>query len=166
MFFDDSLGSIRAAAFEPVIGPALPSQDPPNFMRPSQGVARAGENPQQLFSTFARLASMVKVTPCYRTIDGILSVSGLLLEYKSGRRESVGQVRLDQLGDALPVEPEMDLWLGSRRLSGQYNRIVSCAVDLSCPAHEDGVTFSNYNWQGMLEWRTSDKQDIVFHRID
>lgn len=166
MFFDDSLGSIRAVAFEPVIGPALPAQDPPNFTRPSQGVARAGENSQQLFFTFAKLAGIVKVTPCCRTVDGISSVSGLLLEYKSGRRETVGQVRLDQLGEALLADPEMDLWLGSRRLPGQYNRIVSCTVNFSRPAAEDGVSFSNYKWQGMLEWRTSDKQDIAFHRID
>lgn len=166
MFFDDCLGSIRAVAFEPVIGPALPSQYPPNFTKASPAAVKADENYQQLFFTFAKLAGVVKVTPSCRTVDGISSISGLLLEYKSGGREAVGQVRLDQLGEALLVEPGMDLWLGSRRLPGQYNRIVSCTVNFSRPAHEVGVTFSNYNRQGMLEWRTSNKQNIAFHRMD
>lgn len=159
MYLDRSRGPIRGVAFDNahiVYGRRDIKLKPQNYSVTRQD--SMGE-----YHTFAGLKDVVKITPCWREFGDQSCIVGLYLEYSTGRRACVGQCRLDKLGDSLVVKPGQTLWLGSRQSSLNEPRIFACEVDETYPS-DGALTFTRCNLKGVLEWRTSEKEDMVIYR--
>ncbi|KAF5009400.1 hypothetical protein FDECE_4377 [Fusarium decemcellulare] len=126
------------------------------------------------FYTSAKLGDVIEVAVCRSWAPGSSGIVGLALVYSDGRRDSVGQVRLDHLEAPTRVEPDggMVLWLkkaGSDGFTVETMRIVS----LSDTTPANGVSsegsalqYLRVAWRGQLDWWFWYRRNWVYYQED
>ncbi|CAM1501689.1 Fc.00g036730.m01.CDS01 [Cosmosporella sp. VM-42] len=160
IFYHDGPNRIRAIQFE---SNSCHEQRPRGirlpFPEPASPTPKFSIH-EEYFYTFASLKDVTKVTPCRRSTNSNSTIIGLLLEYSTGRRACVGQIRTDSLDRAVTVQAEEKLWLSTQESSKGYSNVVTCDVGV-LPPDWKGLTFVEAAWEGKLEWWFSSKQSQV-----
>ncbi|KAL3590745.1 hypothetical protein FPOAC2_12947 [Fusarium poae] len=105
----------------------------------------------------ARVENIVAVTPCRRVKEGSTKFIGLLLHYSDGKRESVGQVRIDSLSPPLAIGSSSRLYLGFN--TNDEKRPYIARIEIS-DAHPDQTVdlWFEVCWNGIIEWWYSYRQ--------
>ncbi|KAJ3517992.1 hypothetical protein NM208_g14628 [Fusarium decemcellulare] len=112
------------------------------------------------FYTSAKLEDVVEVAGCRSWAPGSSGIVGLVLVYSDGRRDSVGQVRLDHLEPPTRVEPDGGMVLGFKKEDPDGFIVETMrVVSLSDMTPADGVSsegsalqYLRVSWRGQLDW--------------
>lgn len=131
-----------------------------HFQQPTSSPHSIITNQEDYFYNSLDLAGLVIITPC-RT-KGDKAVSGLLLHFADGHRDSVGEVRLDSLGQTLNISEKETVVLGFRRHDGRYPYVSDIATSSS--KFESGfISVIRLFAAGRLEWFWSHRQCYVIY---
>lgn len=132
----------------------LPPSPPPNIMLSPV---------RTYFLAKHGLSGLVRVTPCRCRVHG--GVSGLMLHFASGRREVIGNVRLDYLDDdkSLPVGGSDKLYLGFRFLQKPRTYYVA-TISASPLPEKDYLDVFELSDDGVLEWLWEDSSSLVIYK--
>ncbi|KAF4459182.1 hypothetical protein FALBO_14058 [Fusarium albosuccineum] len=126
------------------------------------------------FYTSAKLGNVVEVARCRSWAPGSSGIVGLVFVYSDGRRESVGQVRLDHLEPPARVDPVGGMVLGLKKgdpdgFTVETMRVVS----LSDTTPADGVSsggsalqYLRVSWRGQLDWWFWYGRNWVYYQED
>ncbi|KAI1438836.1 hypothetical protein GGR50DRAFT_702799 [Xylaria sp. CBS 124048] len=82
-------------------------------------------------------------------------ITGLVFEYADGHRESVGQTRLDWLGDAILIDPSEKMWLKFSRYTGRFPRVVDAGFSPISKSMGHTKEYFYIMWHGILHWWVS-----------
>lgn len=127
------------------------------------------------YYTSAALRDVEDVTPCLRPYiqDGVqpamnpMVVIGLLLRYSSGRRECVGQIRLDSLGAPCRVAWNGTMWLRfvTTFMGPCVAEVKHCQGPWTPPRDDDGCVSKWFpvSWRRRLKWWTTWGTTYVSH---
>ena len=103
------------------------------------------------FYSAASLQHVVEITTCRRRIGTYTAIVGLLLRYASGHRASVGEFRMDCIGETLRVDITQNLYLGFARAEKIPPHVAR--LELSSPGEKMGpLHWLCMGWTGKLEW--------------
>ncbi|CAI0652177.1 unnamed protein product [Colletotrichum noveboracense] len=157
LFFEHSPHGVRSLCFE------TPKPEP----RPGSSLAlQKPESPypksfsESYFYSTAILDGIDMITLCQRYVWGKRRIIGLLLQFSGGRQSCVGQIRLDCLGNPLPLGSHQSIWLG---FSKDDHRPFVSVLEFSEPKPTEGVWWFEVELFGRLEWWFSLKQSQVCH---
>ncbi|TFB04218.1 hypothetical protein CCMA1212_004128 [Trichoderma ghanense] len=146
VFFGDSDSGITLLAFEDPrpMGPNLPFSPPPPSVEPP--VRCLGHH----FYSNHCLTGLVRVTPC-RAGDRP-GLTGMLLHYSNGHRESVGQVRLDCLCLPISLQDRTSWYLAFKAAAG--GKFFYLAAIMATPPSPDSgfEKVVQLFFEGTLEW--------------
>ncbi|KAL1840985.1 hypothetical protein VTK73DRAFT_3620 [Phialemonium thermophilum] len=152
-------GEVRYVALDR-LSPAVPRRYPPEVVpaTPFDG-SSLGQAPW-LFSS-CPTADIAELILCRDDSLEYRPVLGMVVRYGSGRRASVGEVRLDLELEEVRVDPDAPLYIHSWRARRQG----LCVVDVT---HERGPSGRRQHWLNMhkdqmLEWFFTDQCTIVRH---
>ncbi|KAH9235745.1 hypothetical protein K456DRAFT_34415 [Colletotrichum gloeosporioides 23] len=156
LFFEHSPHGVRSLCFE------TPKPEP----RPGSSLAlQKPESPypksfsESYFYSTAILDGIDMITLCQRYVWGKRRIIGLLLQFSGGRQSCVGQIRLDCLGNPLPLGSHQSIWLG---FSKDDHRPFVSVLEFSEPKPTEGVWWFEVELFGRLEWWFSLKQSQPF----
>lgn len=108
----------------------------------------------------AALDGVISLRQCHRQRSHSLNmVSGLELQYEDGSMTTVGEVRLDSLGDQTNISSSC-VWLGFLATHEGYPYIT--AIEAAHPTQNE-VTWFQVPLTGRLEWWYSSQQCQVWH---
>ena len=116
------------------------------------------------FHTSVNLKGLIGIVPCRAAGEGI--ITGLLLFFRGGHREVVGQVRLDSLRENETVEMnEMKITsLGFNRLEGGFPQLVAISASTQPPQAEETYEGTiELSSSGVLDWYWSLRQCYVMY---
>lgn len=111
------------------------------------------------------LEGIKNMQQCKRMVCGALKVIGLLFEYDTGARATVGQVRLDSLTKPQAVHRSTQMWLAFRLNEAQHPYVSQ--VELPESPFEsplEGPTWFQTDWVGELEWWFSQRQCQLWYK--
>lgn len=147
MFYEASHTGINALAFENDHH-STPNQE---FHSPLPPATSIRMSQQDYFYSSSELRGLQYITPC-RTEDRS-GITGLLLSFADGHRESVGQVRLDLLTEHLNVSENQTAVLGFRKKEGKHpSPYVADIASLDSELGNDFVSIMQIFCKGKLEW--------------
>lgn len=131
----------------------------PVFCSPRQPYP--GSNFSRLFLwSSASLASVVSLRQCFRQHRGRCVTIGLEFCYSDGSAATVGEIRLDRMGDIVAVSSP-HLWLGFRSSAGCWPAIY--AVEVAQPAACNNLAWVKIPWIGRLVWWYSAEASRVWY---
>ncbi|KAI1413244.1 hypothetical protein F5Y13DRAFT_179711 [Hypoxylon sp. FL1857] len=126
------------------------------------------------FYSSCKMRDVAKIAPCVDKTHPQRLVIGMLLQYKDGHRECLGQVRLDWMVDPLEVGEASKLRIGMTKakikttLTGQLGLHVTrnvATVTLSESTDKKVDQWVDVPWYGTLEWWFSEKStEIKYHK--
>lgn len=118
-------------------------------------------NLADFFHTCARLTGLKQATPCYSPDRSI--ATGLLLESGDGHRQVVGQVRLDLLGNAIPITDETDeMILVFDVNAGRYPYVAQVVTEPS-EVRLDAFAHMSVRARGRIDWFWSRGQCFIVY---
>lgn len=89
-------------------------------------------------------------------------VSGVLLLFSDGHRESAGQVRLDSLGPSVAVGDTHSWFLAFGRMDGKYPYVTALGTTRSEVETGSDLVLQLFH-DGTLEWIWSRRQCLVIY---
>ncbi len=102
------------------------------------------------FYSAASLGQVVEITPCRRQLGTYTPIVGLLFRYADGHRASIGEFRMDCLGETLRVDQAQNLHLGFARAEKIHPHVAR--LELSHPRETGSLYWLCMPWTGKLEW--------------
>jgi hypothetical protein len=119
-----------------------------------------GSDPfQVLLWSSAILNDVIALRTCHgRRSRGLRMVSGLELHYEDGSMTTVGEIRLDSMGDHTAI-PSSCVWLGF--IATSEGPCIT-AIEFTHPTQDD-LTWFTVPLTGVLEWWYSSQQCQVWH---
>lgn len=138
-------------------GPVIPQLVPAILPRPFSPYPRSTSYETFMWS-YALLDCVASLRPCRQRRLEVEVVSGLVLQYEDGTTTTVGEVRLDCMGDRIAIDSAC-VWLGFLATEG-----FPCvtAIEVTQPAN-DTLTWFEVPMTGRLEWWYTVRQLQVWH---
>lgn len=156
IFFESSASGIGALAF----ATDAPKIEHLRFKRPQPSPNSILVTIDNYFFSSHSLDHLEEITPCFAK-DGT-GVTGLILHYPNGHRGSLGQVRLDSLGDRFTVSEAPSWFLRFGKRQGRFPFVLEVAT---CRPKMDGDVqdVMEIFRAGKLEWIWSERQCLVIY---
>ncbi|KAH8729222.1 hypothetical protein BGZ61DRAFT_529465 [Ilyonectria robusta] len=118
---------------------------------------------REYFYSSAPLTGVVRVLPCRSSCNGESAIVGLLLQYKDGRRRTVGRVQLNSLDPAIEVDSSTE------RIMYRLSKDKRMMLQVKAFEHDPGSEWTAVPQSGNLGWWLMSRWSImcdVFHESD
>ncbi|KND90067.1 hypothetical protein TOPH_05274 [Tolypocladium ophioglossoides CBS 100239] len=156
IFFEDSTDSIGTLAF----ASDAPRAENLTFIYPQPSRNRVYVTTEDFFFSSHRLEGLAEIIPLI--IKDRAGVSGMLLLFSDGHRESVGQVRLDSLDPSVAVGDAHSWFLAFGRMDGKYPYVTALGTTRSEVERDSDLVLQLFH-DGTLEWIWSHRQCLVIY---
>ncbi len=125
----------------------------PTFDKEHRGMRLVTSSPNpgglaNYFYSSASLSQVVEITLCREEHS---LIAGLLFRYTDGHRASVGEFRMDCIGETLQVDPRRNLlYLGFAKAEKVLPHVAR--LELSLPREMGSLRWLRIPWRGTLDW--------------
>ena len=111
--------------------------------------------------TACSMSALVQVHLCVDSSSIYRPILGIILYYSDGRRESVGQIRLDWMIKPITIVAQEILYFSGKRCKKSWGYVAQVTTEL--PSDSAQSQWLEVNQGGTLEWWFSSRQSVLFY---